>query len=102
MEALKRELLLICRQRDNGREDLQGEWVEEFFSALKEVLTVQAIESFDVEQLRTAYVAFMCEVSVSGLENAWASLKYFFHATTVRRSQAVKTPCGPNVFQLHK
>lgn len=97
MEQLKRELLLICRERDTGRPDLQGEWVATFFDALTQYLTVQAIDTFDVEQLRTLYVSFMCEVKTVGLDEARQSIALFIHCLPTRRRVKVQTPCAPNV-----
>ena len=100
MERLKRELLLLCRERDVGKVETQGEWVAEFFDALEGVLTPAAVATFDVEQIRTAYVAFMCEVKQVGLEPAREALPMYFRATSVRRNQLVFTPEHKNVHSI--
>ncbi|WP_443699659.1 hypothetical protein [Pseudomonas sp.] len=100
MEQLKRELLLLCRERDTGRPDLQGEWVSEFFNALTQFLTVQAIDTFDVEQLRTLYVSFMYEVKTASLDEARKSIVLFIHCLPKRRRMVVETPSAPNVKKL--
>ena len=100
MEQLKRELLLICRGRDTGRPDLQGEWVQEFFDALTLTLTEKGIESFDVEQLRTAYVCFMADVKTVSLESAREMLGLYLHVSPVRRRVGVAMPNSPKIIPI--
>ena len=100
MEQLKRELLIICRERDTGRPELQGEWVQEFFDALTLTLTETGVETFDVEQLRTAYVCFMTDVKLVGLESAREALGLYLHVSPIRRKVSVSMPNGPKIVPI--
>lgn len=102
MEKLRRELLVMCRERDSGRADTQGEWVREYMDALLEFMTPVGVETFDAEQLRVGYVGFITDVRNLGLVAARASLPLHLHFTYENRAVPLRTPSSPHVVSILK
>lgn len=100
MESLRRELLVMCRERDSGNPETQGEWVREYLSALQETLTDKGVGSFDAEQLRVGYVSFIGDVRTFGIQHARDRLSRHLHFSYTAREQGVRTPADPRIVPI--